>query len=99
MHGERVRCGADVMDAIAVVNAGSSSLKFSLFAVRGNALELTVHGQAEGLYTAPRFVAKDAAGRIVDEKSWGDGTALGHDGALDHLLAFMRGQLASARLV
>jgi len=87
------------MDAIAVVNAGSSSLKFSLFGARGDALELCVHGQAEGLYTAPRFAAKDAAGRVLDEKSWGDGIALGHDGALDHLLAFMRGQLASHRLV
>ena len=87
------------MDAIVVVNAGSSSLKFSLFGVRGSALELTVHGQAEGLDTAPRFVAKDAAGRVLDEKSWGDGVALGHDGALDHLLAFIRGQLASHRLV
>ena len=87
------------MDTIAVVNAGSSSLKFSLFGVRSSELELTVHGQAEGLDTAPRFVAKDAAGRVLDEKSWGDGVALGHDGALDHLLAFIRGQLASHRLV
>jgi len=87
------------MDTIAVVNAGSSSLKFSLFGVRGDALELTVHGQAEGLYTAARFQAKDAAGRVLDEKSWGDGVALGHDGALDHLLAFLRGQLVNDRLV
>ena len=87
------------MDAIAVVNAGSSSIKFSLFGVRGDALELTVHGQAEGLYTAARFQAKDAAGRVLDEKSWGDGVALGHDGALDHLLAFLRGQLVNDRLV
>ena len=89
----------EAMDTIAVVNAGSSSLKFSLFGVRGDELELTVHGQAEGLYTAPRFVAKDAARRVLEEKSWGDGVALGHDGALDHLLAFMRGQLANHRLV
>src|SRR5258705_1027851 len=87
------------MDAIAVVNAGSSRRKFSLVGVRGNALELAVHGQAEGLYTAPRFVAKDAPGRVLDEKSWADGVALGHDGALDHLLAFMRGQLENHRLV
>jgi acetate kinase len=87
------------MDTIAVVNAGSSSLKFSLFGVRGDELEPTVRGQAEGLYTAPQFAAKDAAGRVLEEKSWGDGVALGHDGALDHLLAFMRGQLANHRLV
>jgi acetate kinase len=87
------------VDAIAVVNAGSSSIKFSLYGVRADALELSLHGQAEGLYTAPRFVANDAGGRVVDEKSWGDGVSLGHDGALDHLLAFLRGQLASQRIV
>jgi acetate kinase len=87
------------MDAIAVVNAGSSSIKFSLFGVRGDALELTVHGQAEGLYTAPRFVAKNAAGAVLAEKSWGDGVSLGHEGALDHLLGFVRGELAGQRLV
>src|SRR5262249_2732212 len=87
------------MDAIAVVNAGSSSIKFSLFGVRGDVLELTVHGQAEGLYTAPRFVAKNAVGAVVGEKSGGDGVSLGHEGALDHLLGVLRGELASHRLV
>jgi acetate kinase len=87
------------MDAIGVLNAGSSSIKFSVFAAREDALELTVHGQAEALYTAPRFLARDSAGHVVDDKSWGDGVSLGHDGALDHLLAFLRGQLASHRLI
>ncbi len=86
-------------DAIAVVNAGSSSLKFSVFVERGEALELIARGQAEGLYTAPRFVAKDGAGTILGEKSWGDGARLGHDGALDHLIAFLRAELAEHRLV
>ena len=58
-------------DAIAVLNAGSSSLKFSVFAERGDELELIVRGQAEGLYTAPRFVAKDAAGNVARAKSRG----------------------------
>jgi len=88
-----------MVDAIAVLNAGSSSLKFSLFAERGAELGLTARGQAEGLYTAPRFVAKDGAGKVLGEKSWGDGVKLGHDGALDHLVAFMRAELAEHRLV
>jgi acetate kinase len=88
-----------VSDAIAVLNAGSSSLKFSLFVERGDALELAARGQAEGLYTAPRFVAKDGEGRTIGEKSWGEGVALGHDGALDHLVAFLRAGLAELRLV
>ncbi len=85
-------------DAIAVLNAGSSSLKFSLFAERGDALELTARGQTEGLYTAPRFVAKDRHGKTLSEKSWGDGVKLGHDGALDHLVAFQRAEFGKQSL-
>jgi acetate kinase len=88
-----------VPDAIAVLNAGSSSLKFSLFAERGDALELTARGQIEGLYTAPRFVAKDRDGKTLAEKSWGDGVRLGHDGALDHLVAFVRTGFGEQQLV
>ena len=47
-------------DAIAVLNAGSSSIKFSLFVLRTSALELELRGQIEGIYTAPHFVAKDS---------------------------------------
>jgi len=88
-----------VVDAIAVLNAGSSSLKFSLFVERGDALELAARGQAEGLYTAPRFVAKNGAGKVLGEKSWSEGVKLGHDGALDHLVAFLRAEFADHRLV
>ena len=87
------------MDAVAVLNAGSSSIKFSLFTATGGELELVARGQAEGLFTSPRFVAKDADGRILAEKSWGDGVQLGHDGALDHLVAFLRTDFAQHRLV
>src|SRR6266480_4903053 len=86
-------------DAIAVLNAGSSSLKFSIFAERDKEFELIVRGQAEGLQTAPRFAAKDAAGKVVNEKSWGDGIKLGHDGALEHLVAFLRAEYAEHRLI
>jgi acetate kinase len=77
-------------DAIAVLNAGSSSLKFSLFAQAGDELELVVRGQAEGLGTAPRFVAKSAAGETIATHSWGEGKPLGHDGALEHIVAFLQ---------
>jgi acetate kinase len=85
-------------DVFAVLNAGSSSIKFSLFADRDGALQPGVRGQVEGVYTAPRFVAKDAAGTTVTEKSWGDGVSLGHDGALEHIVGWLRGELAGDRL-
>lgn len=86
-------------DAIAVLNAGSSSLKFSLFSTSADGLALVARGQAEGLYTSPRFVAKDRSGRVIAERAWGDGVTLGHEGALDYLMVFLRDQLADYRLV
>ena len=86
-------------DAIVVVNAGSSSLKFSLFVVRGDDLALDVGGQIEGLHSTPRFVAKDGAGRTVAERSWSEGAHLDHDGAVEHLQGFLDQQLAGDRLV
>jgi acetate kinase len=86
-------------DAIVVLNAGSSSFKFSLFAQAPEGAVVVVRGQAEGLYTSPRFVAKDGDGNVLEEKSWGEGVALGHAGALDHLVAFLRARLAQHRLV
>ena len=86
-------------DAILVVNAGSSSIKFSLFLERGEALDLFLGGQIEGLYSAPRFKAKDAAGAVVGERRWAEGESLGHDGGLAHLAGFLREQLGEHRLV
>jgi len=52
-------------DVILVLNAGSSSIKFSLFLAQTGELEFLLGGQLEGLYTAPRFTAKDAAGAAL----------------------------------
>jgi len=86
-------------DAIAVVNAGSSSVKFSLFLRRGDALDLQLRGQFESLFGKPRFVAKDAAGQTVGERNWDEGARLGHGGALAHLVEFLRGHGEGARLI
>ena len=85
-------------DAIAVVNAGSSSIMFSLFAEAHSELELMARGQIEAIYTAPCFVAKDGAGALLAEKSWDEGVKLGHDGALDHMVGFVRGEFGQLRL-
>jgi acetate kinase len=77
-----------VADAILVLNAGSSSIKFSVFA--GAALAPLLRGQIEGLFTTPRFEAKDADGERVGSHAWPEGTRLGHQGALEHLVAFLR---------
>ena len=76
-------------DLILVLNAGSSSIKFSLFD-GGAQLGVLASGQVEGLYTAPRFIAKDAAGQRLAEKHWEAGQRLGHGGALAHLLEWLK---------
>jgi acetate kinase len=86
-------------EAILVLNAGSSSVKFSVFLTKGAELELWLRGQAEGLLTAPRFVVKDAGGKVVSERSWKEGESLGHEGAVSHLIDFLRSNRAEDRLV
>ena len=87
-----------VTDAVAVLNAGSSSLKFSLFTGGRADLMLVARGQAEGLFTSPRFVAKDGDGNLLDEKNWEPGATPGHEGALDYLVALLRDRFSDHRL-
>jgi acetate kinase len=82
-----------VAEAIIVVNAGSSSIKFSLFVRHGEELELELGGQLEAIHTTPRFVAKKRDGAKA-ERSWPEGTDLGHDRALDHLFTFLRSEVS-----
>ena len=85
-------------DAILVVNAGSSSIKFSVFLEGGDALDLLLGGQIESLYTVPRFKARDAAGTVVGERQWAADEPLGHDGAITYLAGFLRERLGEHRL-
>lgn len=82
-------------DSILVLNAGSSSIKFSLYDAAGAALDALAHGQVEGLYTAPHFVAKDAGGQLLGEQRWH--SALGHEGALAHLLDWLQSAQSAGR--
>jgi acetate kinase len=86
-------------DVILVLNAGSSSIKFSVFVAKADALEVRFNGEIEGLYTAARFSAHDAAGAAVGAHAWGKGTPLGHDGAMDHLIEFLQEHRENNRLI
>src|SRR5262249_46481498 len=77
--------------AIGVLNAGSSSIKFALFLERGAELELHLRGQLEAIYSAPRFTAKRRDGTSVTN-AWLEGTKLGHGGALEYLVEFLRSE-------
>jgi acetate kinase len=57
------------MDPILVINAGSSSVKFQVFAVEGaNELTLQIKGQVDGIGTQPRLQARAPGGiEVVNE--------------------------------
>ena len=84
-------------DAILVLNAGSSSLKFSVF-VSGADLAPLVAGNVEELQGRARFRAKDATGTVVDEHAWPDGGPPGHEGAIAFLLDWLRANAGGGRL-
>jgi acetate kinase len=58
------------MDAILVVNAGSSSLKFQIFGVANGALERRLRGQMDGIGVRPCLRAADGSGAKVAERSY-----------------------------
>ena len=70
-----------------MLDAGSSSIKFSLFWKYNESLMPDVRGQVEGIYTAAHFVFRTPDGALKAEKSWPDGFELGHDRALNHLIS------------
>jgi acetate kinase len=86
-------------DAIVVLNAGSSSIKFSVFRVVATAPEIALRGQIEGIYHGARFVARDPAGTTIASRSWDAAQPLGHDGAIRFLLDYLHGELAGTRLL
>jgi acetate kinase len=82
-----------------VLNAGSSSLKFSIYR-RPNAAAwaLEMRGQIDGIGTSPRFSAKDGAGgRLADMRL--DTTVDDARAALDFLSAWLRSRYGGSASV
>jgi acetate kinase len=79
---------------IAVINAGSSSVKFALYEADGD-VEMMFRGQVEGIGVAPRLTVGDAQGRTVAERDW-PAEGFDHDAATRALLATGAGLLNGA---
>ncbi|GLR79342.1 acetate/propionate family kinase [Azospirillum oryzae] len=87
-------------NAILVINAGSSSLKFSVFRDHGGGDPVvTVNGQISGIGTQPEFEAKDAQRRPLAEKSWGAGEPSDRTALLSYLLDWIEERLEGATLI
>jgi acetate kinase len=87
-------------EAVLVLNAGSSSIKFSVFALgQGARLRLDANGQIEGIGTRPRFVARDAAGAELLSETLALAGPDGHAQALRRLGDWLRDRLADDRVL
>ena len=84
-------------DAVVVLNAGSSSIKFCTFRRDDGQLERGLRGQVSGLGTVPRVVARRGATVVADrELSAG---SMSHAEALGILLDFLREELHGETIV
>jgi len=86
-------------DVVLVLNAGSSSIKFSAFDAAGPHNPLLLRGQIEGLYVKPRFKAVDAQGDEIESKAWDEGAGFGHAEAITWLVQFFQAHREGHRLV
>jgi len=82
---------------IAVLNAGSSSIKFALYEA-GRDGALLFRGQVERLGLEPRLMARNAAGEVVLERRWPKG-GLDHHGATAEILKLERDLLAGRPVI
>jgi acetate kinase len=89
-----------VTDAILTLNAGSSSLKFSLYEWQGkDALTLCLHGQIEGIGSDPHLIVRDSNGKALTEQRWGKGDTITHETFLSHLLDWVNDHLGKDKMI
>jgi acetate kinase len=75
--------------SIAVLNAGSSSIKFALYQA-GRDGPVLFRGQIEGIGVAPHLKAQSAAGEVVAERRWSK-DELDHRAATGEIIELGRG--------
>jgi acetate kinase len=88
-----------VSDAILVLNAGSSSIKFSVFPGHDqpNREDIICAGECEGIGHRGHFAAKDRTGASLVDEYFAEETT--HEEALAALLRWMEGHFQNQQLV
>jgi acetate kinase len=78
------------LQSILVVNAGSSSLKFQVFAIADGGLERRVRGQLDGVGGKPRLKAADGAGESLADRTFTAAEIPDLPAAIDAVQDFLR---------
>src|SRR4051794_4692624 len=82
---------------VAVINAGSSSIKFALYDATIEAA-LLYRGQIEGIGPQPRLQVRDAHGKTVAERAW-PADSLDHPTAMREILATGRSLISGTSVI
>ena len=91
---------ASAGEAIVVINAGSTSLKFAAYAVDASgSLPLLCRGQIEGMESDPHFVVKNADGKQSGLHEWGKGRAIDHKTALHFVITWLEANLGDSKVI
>jgi acetate kinase len=86
-----------MVETILVLNAGSSSIKFQLFAVDGDAsLTRRLKGQVDGIGTRPHLLAKGKDGETLVDNTWPANAVADVPAALDKTVTWLQQQLDGA---
>jgi acetate kinase len=83
-------------ETILVLNAGSSSIKFQLFAVGGDGLVRRLKGQVDGIGTHPHLLAKGKDGEALIDSTWPASAVADVPAALDKTITWLQKQLGGA---
>jgi len=87
-------------NAIIVINAGSTSLKFGAYAV--DVVEspaLLCRGEIDGMQDDTHFVAKNPAGKRLATHEWGKGHPIDHKTALHFVITWLEANVAGMKVV
>jgi acetate kinase len=87
-------------DAIIVINAGSTSLKFGAYAVdAAGSLPRLCRGQIDGMQDDPHFAATIPAGKPPAAHEWGKGHPIDHKTALHFVVTWLEANVVGMKVV
>jgi acetate kinase len=87
-------------DAILVVNAGSTSVKFAAYAMNAaGSLPVLCRGRIDSMQGDPHFVVRNEADKPLGTHEWGDGHAIDHKTALHFIITWLEANLAELKVV
>ncbi len=87
-----------VDDFLLVLNAGSSSIKFTVFSIDQSAPQVVIKGQVESIGNNPFFIARDNGQKVIAE-FFLEGDLVDHHQALNDMLDWLETHLPNGKII